>query len=137
MGILCCSIRCVEFKSKPCGGVRTVRRGRRVSPSAVVDPSNEGAGFTIAISMVFGGLAVVQGLKPAEPKPCHSCMTKGGAPCIFCDSTGTRETPVVVTKKELRKDAVLGLTRRSPYECLACKGSGMIMCKRCKGKGFV
>ncbi|OUS49484.1 hypothetical protein BE221DRAFT_210077 [Ostreococcus tauri] len=25
----------------------------------------------------------------------------------------------------------------NPYECTACKGSGLIMCRRCRGTGFV
>ncbi len=42
-----------------------------------------------------------------------------------------------ITKRDINDDSVLGLTRRNPFECTACKGAGMILCKTCKGSGFV
>ena len=90
------------------------------------------AGFGV----IIGGFAVALGLK-GEPEPCPACAQRGGEECIFCDGTGRREAPVEITRKERNDDSVLGLTRRSPLECTACKGAGMILCKTCRGTGFV
>ena len=89
-----------------------------------------------ATAFVFGASAVFLGLKK-EPEPCPACAQSGGEACIFCDATGRRENPIKVTKGELRDDIVLGLTRRNPLECTVCKGAGMILCKTCRGNGFV
>ena len=88
------------------------------------------------MGLLVGGFAVVLGLK-GEPEPCPSCAQRGGEDCIFCDATGRREAPVKITKRDINDDSVLGLTRRNPFECTACKGAGMILCKTCKGSGFV
>jgi hypothetical protein len=117
--------------------------GMRTKTNSLIDPSVMGSEETnqavvvVATSIFFGGLAIIQGVKPDEPKPCPSCATAGGEACIFCNSTGRRETPVDTSKRELRDDSVLGLTRRSPMECTGCKGAGMILCKTCKGTGYV
>lgn len=86
--------------------------------------------------MIIGGFAVALGLKD-EPEPCPACAQRGGEECIFCEGTGRREAPVKITKRDRADDSVLGLTRRSPLECTACKGAGMILCKTCRGTGFV
>ena len=122
------------------------RNGRKhrslIKTHSIIDPSSMGTEETnqaisvVATSILFGGLAIVQGLK-SEPKPCPSCATLGGEACIFCNATGRRETPIEITKKDRRDDSVLGLTRRSPMECTGCKGAGMILCKTCKGSGYV
>ena len=90
------------------------------------------AGFGV----IIGGFAVALGLK-GEPESCPACAQRGGEECIFCDGTGRREAPIEITRKERNDDSVLGLTRRSPLECTACKGAGMILCKTCRGTGFV
>ena len=113
-----------------------------IKTHSIIDPSSMGTEETnqaisvVATSILFGGLAIVQGLK-SEPKPCPSCATSGGEACIFCNATGRRETPIEITQKDRRDDSVLGLTRRSPMECTGCKGAGMILCKTCKGSGYV
>lgn len=90
------------------------------------------AGFGV----IIGGFAVALGLK-GEPEPCPACAQRGGEDCIFCDATGRREAPIDITRRDRNDDSVLGLTRRSPLECTACKGAGMILCKTCRGTGFV
>ena len=113
-----------------------------IKTHSIIDPSSMSTEETyqaisaVATSVILGGLAIAQGLK-SEPKPCPSCATSGGEACIFCNATGRRETPIEITKRERRDDSVLGLTRRSPMECTACKGAGMILCKTCKGSGYV
>ena len=67
----------------------------------------------------------------------EACAQTGGEPCIFCDGTGRRDTALKVSKSDMNDDSVMGLTRRSPYECTVCKGAGMILCKTCKGSGFI
>lgn len=89
------------------------------------------AGFGVLI----GSFAVILGLK-GEPEPCPSCAQRGGEACIFCDATGRRESPVNISKTSRINDSVAGLTQRSPLECTACKGAGMILCKTCRGTGF-
>ncbi len=107
-----------------------------IDPSSMSTEETNQAISAVATSVIFGGLAIAQGLK-SEPKPCPSCATSGGEACIFCNAMGRRETPIEITKRERRDDSVLGLTRRSPMECTACKGAGMILCKTCKGSGYV
>ena len=81
------------------------------------------------------GLGLFIGVAAVEP--CPACAQRGGEECIFCTGTGRREAPIKVTKRDLNDDSVLGLTRRNPLECTACKGAGMILCKTCRGTGFV
>jgi len=88
-----------------------------------------------AAAFVLGGIAIAQGFK-GDPEPCPACAQRGGEQCIFCDGTGRREVPIDVSKRDINDDSVMGLTRRSPYECTACKGAGMILCKTCRGTGF-
>ena len=85
--------------------------------------------------MIIGGFAVALGLK-GEPEPCPACAQRG-ARVHLLRRHGRREAPVEITRKERNDDSVLGLTRRSPLECTACKGAGMILCKTCRGTGFV
>ena len=84
----------------------------------------------------FAIAALALGAK-REPAPCPSCATAGGERCVFCDATGRRATPIEITQRDRNDDGVLGLTRRNPYECTACKGAGMILCRNCKGSGYV
>ena len=84
----------------------------------------------------LGATALALGAR-GEPKPCAACASSGGEPCAFCDATGRRTTPIRVSKRERDDDGVLGLTRRNPYECTACKGAGMILCRACRGSGYV
>ena len=76
-----------------------------IKTHSIIDPSSMGTEETnqaisvVATSILFGGLAIVQGLK-SEPKPCPSCATSGGEACIFCNGTGRRETPIEITKKD-------------------------------------
>jgi hypothetical protein len=84
----------------------------------------------------LGATALALGAR-GEPKPCAACAASGGEPCAFCDATGRRTTPIRVSKSDRDSDGVLGLTRRNPYECTACKGAGMILCRACRGSGYV
>lgn len=120
--------------------VWTSRHGRGVHLVPTVLPSTAEletaqlasiAGFGVLI----GSFAVGLGLK-GEPEPCPACAQRGGEDCIFCDATGRRDAPVNISKRDRNDDSVMGLTRRSPLECTACKGAGMILCKTCRGTGF-
>jgi hypothetical protein len=75
------------------------------------------------LGLFIGIAAVGSGLK-GEPEPCPACAQRGGEECIFCTGTGRREAPIKVSKREFNDDSVLGLTRRNPLECTACKGGG-------------
>ena len=87
------------------------------------------------LGLFIGIAAVGSGLK-GEPEPCPACAQRGGEECIFCTGTGRREAPIKVSKRDFNDDSILGLTRRNPLECTACKGTGMILCKTCRGTGF-
>jgi hypothetical protein len=87
------------------------------------------------LGLFIGIAAVGSGLK-GEPEPCPACAQRGGEECIFCTGTGRREAPIKVSKRDFNDDSILGLTRRNPLECTACKGAGMILCKTCRGTGF-
>ena len=119
--------------------VPTGRRGAsRGVPRAIPSTAELEAAQLASIAgfgAVIGAFAVGLGLK-GEPEPCPACAQRGGEACIFCDGTGRRDAPVVVSKRDRNDDSVLGLTRRSPLECTACKGAGMILCKTCRGTGF-
>ena len=120
------------------GRARGKGRGRSAVVRAVGPDELEAAQlWSVAGLGLFIGIAAVgSGLK-GEPQPCPACAQRGGEECIFCTGTGRREAPIKVTKRELNDDSVLGLTRRNPLECTACKGAGMILCKTCRGTGFV
>jgi len=79
--------------------------------------------------------ALVYGSKK-EPEVCPSCAGTGGVKCFACGGTGVMsgEIPEEV-KSEARRDA-LGRNRLK-NECIACKGVGLLFCKRCKGSGYV
>ena len=111
--------------------------GRRV-PRAIPSTAELEAAQLASIAgfgAVIGAFAVGLGLK-GEPEPCPACAQRGGETCIFCDGTGRRDAPVKISQRDRNDDSVLGLTRRSPLECTACKGAGMILCKTCRGTGF-
>ena len=120
------------------GRARGKGRGRSAVVTAMGPDELEAAQlWSVAGLGLFIGIAAVgSGLK-GEPEPCPACAQRGGEECIFCVGTGRREAPIKVTKRELNDDSVLGLTRRNPLECTACKGAGMILCKTCRGTGFV
>ena len=120
------------------GRARGKGRGRSAVVTAMGPDELEAAQLwsVAGLGLVIGIAAVGSGLK-GEPQPCPACAQRGGEECIFCEGTGRREAPIKVTKRELNDDSVLGLTRRNPLECTACKGAGMILCKTCRGTGFV
>lgn len=126
-------------RARPSTPTTSSRASARV-PRAV-DPASNPYETTQLVSVAgtvaaLGLTALVLGAR-GEPAPCAACASTGGESCAFCDGTGRRATPAVVTKRERNDDGVLGLTRRNPYECTACKGSGLIMCRRCRGSGYV
>lgn len=118
--------------------VPTGRRGASSVPRAIPSTAELEAAQLASIAgfgAVIGAFAVGLGLK-GEPEPCPACAQRGGEACIFCDGSGRRDAPVKISKRDRNDDSVLGLTRRSPLECTACKGAGMILCKTCRGTGF-
>ena len=118
--------------------VPTARRGVSSVPRAIPSTAELEAAQLASIAgfgAVIGAFAVGLGLK-GEPEPCPACAQRGGETCIFCDGTGRRDAPVKISQRDRNDDSVLGLTRRSPLECTACKGAGMILCKTCRGTGF-
>jgi hypothetical protein len=106
----------------------------RASPA---DPYETTQLVSVACTVGALGLAALALGAKREPVPCPSCATAGGERCVFCDATGRRATPIEITQRDRNDDGVLGLTRRNPYECTACKGAGMILCRNCKGSGYV
>ena len=118
--------------------VPTGRRGASSVPREIPSTAELEAAQLASIAgfgAVIGAFAVGLGLK-GEPEPCPACAQRGGEACIFCDGSGRRDAPVKISKRDRNDDSVLGLTRRSPLECTACKGAGMILCKTCRGTGF-
>ncbi len=118
------------------GGGRRGRVALAAAPPSGADLEAAQLASIAGFGVIIGGFAVALGLK-GEPEPCPACAQRGGEECIFCEGTGRREAPVKITKRDRADDSVLGLTRRSPLECTACKGAGMILCKTCRGTGFV
>ena len=118
------------------GGDRRGRVALAAAPPSGADLEAAQLASIVGFGVIIGGFAVALGLK-GEPEPCPACAQRGGEECIFCEGTGRREAPVKITKRDRADDSVLGLTRRSPLECTACKGAGMILCKTCRGTGFV
>lgn len=79
--------------------------------------------------------ALVGGFKQ-EPCVCESCAGSGGVRCFACEGTGTMSS---VALEELAAAAA----KRDPLgravskrECRACKGAGLLFCKKCSGSGY-
>ena len=70
-----------------------------------------------------------------EELPCEECSSKGGVTCFACAGEGRTES-----SSDSPPDAAfarsLGLTPRSSDECRICRGTGLLLCKRCGGRGF-
>lgn len=82
------------------------------------------------------GAALTSGLKK-DPEVCESCAGSGGVRCFACEGTGKMSG---VTLEELAKATA---AQRDPLgrnvskrECRACKGCGLLFCKKCSGSGY-
>ena len=105
---------------------RASRVAHRLAPARAldgVDPYETTQLVSVAGTVAALGLTALALGAKGEPKP--------------CDASGRRSTPVKITQRDRNDDGVLGLTRRNPYECTACKGAGMILCRACRGSGYV
>lgn len=78
------------------------------------------------------GTALFNGLKQ-QPKICSQCQGTGGVKCFACDGTGIMDdVPLELVSSNMKLGKKLADLRR----CRACKGCGMLLCKRCRGSGY-
>ena len=129
----------VERWTRACAR-RASRVAHRLAPARAldgVDPYETTQLVSVAGTVAALGLTALALGAKGEPKPCAACSTTGGEPCAFCDASGRRSTPVKIHAAGQKRRRRLGLTRRNPYECTACKGAGMILCRACRGSGYV
>ena len=92
----------------------------------------------------MGGAAVINGIKNDDPEICPSCAGSGGVRCFACDATGKMTGLGLEELGKARSAAGRGSGRDafgrrnsvSNRECIACKGAGMLFCKRCSGSGY-
>lgn len=86
---------------------------------------------------VFGAVsaALIGGLRQ-EPEVCQSCAGSGGVRCFACEGTGRMSGAAMeeLTAAGARRDT-LG-RNVSKLECRACKGAGLLFCKKCNGNGY-
>lgn len=113
-------------------------RARSSRARALPSDPYEAAQLVSVAGAVFAlGAAALVASARGEPEPCAGCSGTGGDPCVFCDATGRRSAPAKGPSASGRAlDGALGLARRNPYECTACKGAGIIMCRACRGSGY-
>jgi hypothetical protein len=93
------------------------------------------------------GAALYSGLKK-EPVPCDLCAGNGGIRCFACSGVGTGSmesldgSPLgsadgdAVASTRPRRDAV-GRLGGNPRACRVCKGTGLVLCSKCRGSGYM
>ena len=81
------------------------------------------------------GAALAGGLR-REPEVCQSCAGSGGVRCFACEGTG-KFSGVAIEELAAAAAKRDSLGRNvSKRECVACKGAGLLFCKRCSGSGY-
>jgi DnaJ-class molecular chaperone len=67
---------------------------------------------------------------------CDLCSGTGGIKCFACDGNGKMlSVPLDAVTAQQRRNP-LGVSS-NPRQCRACTGSGLLLCRKCKGAGFV
>lgn len=118
-------------------------RGQGFIPRAGLDATVQDVlmGGTLAIAI---GMALYYGSK-GEPEVCEGCGGAGGVRCFACEGTGVMAASDAEldmspeAQRRAKKGAAGGALRpRAPRrgECRACRGSGLLVCKRCNGSGY-
>ena len=79
--------------------------------------------------------ALIGGLRQ-EPEVCPSCAGSGGVRCFACEGSGKMSGAAMeeFTAARERRDTVGRSV--SKLECRACKGAGLLFCKKCSGNGY-
>ncbi|KAK8942804.1 hypothetical protein KSP39_PZI009048 [Platanthera zijinensis] len=82
-----------------------------------VDRTIDTQTFIVSASVIAAvALSLFLGLK-GDPMPCSRCGGNGGTKCVFC------------TNGKMKQDTGF-------VDCRACKGAGLLLCKRCGGSGY-
>eukprot|EP00878_Enallax_costatus_P024892 GHUV01026587.1.p2 GENE.GHUV01026587.1~~GHUV01026587.1.p2 ORF type:complete len:156 (-),score=7.72 GHUV01026587.1:607-1074(-) len=87
------------------------------------------------------GAALYSGLKK-EPVPCDLCAGNGGIRCFACQGGGSMDLidkDLLVTGDQQRppKRDVIGRSGGNPRACKVCKGTGLVLCSKCRGSGYI
>lgn len=98
------------------------RRARRTALAFQSGPyfGLSGTAFVLATSVTLL-LAVYATVLSVKPRPCERCRGVGGAQCFVCDGSGR----------------TFDSARAREVKCRGCFGRGLLLCRRCRGRGYV
>jgi hypothetical protein len=97
------------------------------------------------------GAALYSGLKK-DPVPCDLCAGNGGIRCFACSgdvmssSSSMSSYDDLIDKdlllppeqrKQRPKRDIVGRSGGNPRACKVCKGTGLVLCSKCKGSGYM
>lgn len=90
------------------------------------------------------GAALFSGLKK-DPVPCDLCAGNGGIRCFACQGDLTASVDLIdkdlllpPEQRQTRpKRDVVGRMGANPKACKVCKGTGLVLCSKCKGSGYL
>lgn len=87
------------------------------------------------------GAALYNGLKK-EPVPCDLCAGNGGIRCFACQGGGSMDLvdkDLLATNNQQRppKRDFVGRGGANPRACRVCQGTGLVLCSKCKGSGYL
>eukprot|EP00882_Tetradesmus_deserticola_P007590 GHRQ01007994.1.p1 GENE.GHRQ01007994.1~~GHRQ01007994.1.p1 ORF type:complete len:171 (+),score=64.15 GHRQ01007994.1:768-1280(+) len=96
------------------------------------------------------GAALYSGLKK-DPIPCDLCAGNGGIRCFACSSdmlgsSGSmsslddlidKDVLLPPEQRKRPKRDILGRSGGNPRACKVCKGTGLVLCSKCRGSGYM